>query len=358
MKCAQILGYDTGIHTFADYPRGSHGQSRITRYGYSDDFYTNMMLDAFPMWSCLEKEAGVQIFKECGVLNLGNLDGDYMSSLLASIKRHNVDHTVLQPADVRRDYPMFTYPDNYGGVMDKNGGILLADRAVAAFQSVFKQYGGEIRDGEPVTAVTPGEPLVTVTTSKGSYRGKKVVLAAGPWASKLLRPLGLDLPLRPIRITVCYWKEKEEGSLSSERLPCFIDEEAEGLNACAYGLPSDEYPGYVKVCVINGPDSDPDQRDTVDDTWLMQDLAAYVRRHLSCLHDNPGITEACMHTMTPDHNPVLDKHPQFNNIVIAAGFSGHGFKLAPAIGKAVSELVLDKPPSYTMDPFVLTRFQK
>ena len=53
-----------------------------------------------------------------------------------------------------------------------------------------------MRDGEPVTSITPGQPLVTVTTTKGQYRAKNVVLATGPWTSKLLRPLGVNLPLK------------------------------------------------------------------------------------------------------------------------------------------------------------------
>ena len=53
-----------------------------------------------------------------------------------------------------------------------------------------------MHDGEPVTGITPGQPLVTVTTTKGQYRAKKIVLATGPWTSKLLRPLGVNLPLK------------------------------------------------------------------------------------------------------------------------------------------------------------------
>ena len=62
-------------------------------------------------------------------------------------------------------------------------------------QRVFVDHGGVVRDGEKVMEVIPGEK-VTVRTARATYRSSSVVLAAGPWANILLRPLGLQLPLQ------------------------------------------------------------------------------------------------------------------------------------------------------------------
>ncbi|KAK7475221.1 hypothetical protein BaRGS_00033525, partial [Batillaria attramentaria] len=298
-------------------------QSRITRYAYPEDYYTHMMLDAFPMWDTLQTEARVNFFKQCGVINLGPTNGQFLRSVSTAMSRHGMEYHVIHPADLRVQYPMLQYPINYGAVLDPKGGILRADRALAAVQSVFKMKGGVLRDGEQVKDIVPGEPWVTVTTSKGSYRAKKIVIATGPWTAKLLQPLGLRLPLRPVRITVCYWRENREGALSAERFPCLLDDGGEdaGGGFHVYGLPSEEYPGYVKVCLHTGPDIDPDQRDSADDTWVRERITKYVRRHLPWLHGDPGIVESCIYTNTPDANPVIDTHPRWKNIVIAAGFS-------------------------------------
>jgi glycine/D-amino acid oxidase-like deaminating enzyme len=63
---------------------------------------------------------------------------------------------------------------------------------------MFQKFGGVIRDSEPVTTImpTPGDTCVTVVTAKRSYRSKKVVVAVGPWAPKVLGMLGLRLPLK------------------------------------------------------------------------------------------------------------------------------------------------------------------
>ncbi|KAK7088211.1 peroxisomal sarcosine oxidase-like [Littorina saxatilis] len=336
----------------------SHGQSRITRYAYTQDYYTHMMLDSYPLWDTLEKEAGVNIYKKCGLLNIGLENGNFLGSVAGSMSRHGMDFQSFQSSEFQRRYPMLRYPPRSGAILDPMGGILRADKALAAFQTMFKQLGGVLREGETVKVIRPGQPLVTVTTTKGEYRAKKVVMATGPWTSKLLEPLGLRLPLKPIRITVCYWRENRETTPhSSDRFPCIIDGgQDDGEEFHVYGLPSEEYPGYVKVCLHDGPDIDPDARDEADDTWVREKVTDYVRQHFPWLQGSPGIVEACIYTNTPDNDPVIDYHPQHSNIIIAAGFSGHGFKLAPAVGKAVTELALNKPLSYNMAPFAVSRF--
>ncbi|XP_076453157.1 peroxisomal sarcosine oxidase-like [Babylonia areolata] len=334
----------------------SHGQTRIIRYAYEQDFYSRMMLDAFPLWHTLAKEAAVQLFKQCGVLNLGHQNGKFLTAISSAMSHHGMEFEEISSSQLVQRYPMLQYSPRMAAVLDPRGGVLLADKALAAFQKVFRQLGGVLHDGEPVTAITPGQPLVTVTTTKHRYRAKKVVIAAGPWTGKLVKPLGVSLPFRPTRVTVMYWQETKEGSHASDRFPCLIDGGEEEGGHHIYSLPSDEYPGYVKVCLHIGPEIDPDNRDEVDDSWVRQKVSQYVCSHLPWLRTTPGVVEACIYTNTPDNNPVIDSHPKHKNIIIAAGFSGHGFKLAPVVGKAVSELVLEKPHTYTMSPFALSRF--
>ncbi|PVD31520.1 hypothetical protein C0Q70_06933 [Pomacea canaliculata] len=331
----------------------SHGQSRITRYSYDQPFYTHMMLDAYPLWSTLENEAGVSLYKQCGTLILSEPGSEVLRAVESSLRQHSVPFQTLSPEELQTRYPMMSYSKSRAAILDPKGGILRAERAVAAYQSVFKRNGGVVRDSEKVICITPGASQVSVQTTRGTYLGRSVVIAAGPWADQLLRPLGLELPLRPKRVAVLYWQETEKGIYSSDTFPCMIDE---AVSPNFYALPSEEYPGYVKVALHTGPDTDPDKRDQVGDTWVRETVAAYIRKHLPKLSDMPGILETCMYTNTPDDNPIIDRHPKWKNIIVAAGFSGHGFKLAPAVGKAVRELVTGSPSSYNMMPFRINRF--
>ncbi|TFJ99504.1 mRNA cap guanine-N7 methyltransferase [Platysternon megacephalum] len=226
-------------------------------------------------------------------------------------------------------------------------------------QDRFRRCGGALRDGEKVTDIKPGV-VVTVTTSGGVYQAKSLVITAGPWANKLLAPLGLQLPLQTLRINVCYWKEKVPGAYGvSANFPCFLAIRANQAPHHIYGLPANEYPGLVKICYHSGSPADPEERDrppkasALPDIQILQD---FVSKYLPGLVPEPAVVEHCMYTNTPDEDFVLDRHPKFSNIVIGAGFSGHGFKLAPVVGKLLCQLSVGEEPSYAMEPFRIRRF--
>uniref|UniRef100_A0A672ST49 Pipecolic acid oxidase n=1 Tax=Sinocyclocheilus grahami TaxID=75366 RepID=A0A672ST49_SINGR len=173
-------------------------------------------------------------------------------------------------------------------------------------QRVFQSSGGVIKDGEKVIDITPGA-VVTVTTGSGVYGGGESSDHSGTLGHHSTHT-GLPLLLKVVKISVCYWKEKIPGTYSvGQRFPCFIEMEPEEGEYDIYGLPSNEYPGLMKV--------------------------------------------------TPDRNFVLDSHSTYGNTIIGAGFSGHGFKFGPIIGKLLSQLAMGQVPSYDLSPFRIQHFQ-
>ncbi|XP_041348160.1 peroxisomal sarcosine oxidase-like [Gigantopelta aegis] len=334
----------------------SHGQSRITRKAYPEVFYTKMMLEATDMWLELQNNFGCEIFRQSGFVSMGEYDGDVLMAVTQSLLQLNTSHQVLTPSEFKTRFPMMKYPETFAGVLDFDGGLLRADKALQAFQSEFTRHGGVIMDGCKVINIKPGL-VVAIETPNAIFRGRKLVITAGPWASAVLKPLELDLPLKPVRISVCYWKERECGSHSSGKLLPFYD-----VNGSApydiYGLPCEEYPGHVKICLHHGPEIDPDNRDGVPDSWVLDLITKYVRDHFPGLETcSPSIVETCIYTNTPDKHPILDKHPRWKNIIIGAGFSGHGFKLSPVVGKILGQFALGETPSYDVTPFRIDRFK-
>lgn len=333
----------------------SHGQSRITRKAYGrQEHYTIMMKEAFKLWEQLERESSTQLFRQTGMLTMNKEGNEFVDGTIKSLKNHNMTMDIMNSTEAKSRFPMISFPDDFTFVLDHSGGILRADKALKAFQDQFKRFGGEIRDGEQMVNILPGE-IITVQTSNGSYRCKSVVLTVGPWAKKFLPTLGVHLPLRPMRIKVCYWKEKTKGDYAADKFPVFFQIPAIDCYD-VYGLPSDEYPGHVKICLHAGPDIDPDNRDIGDDKWALDTICRYVAQHFPNLVPVPSITETCIYTMLPDEEFVLDTHPSWKNIVIGAGFSGHGFKLAPVVGKVLAEMATGKQLSYDLSPCKLDRF--
>ncbi|MBN3281483.1 SOX oxidase, partial [Polyodon spathula] len=335
----------------------SHGQTRIIRKAYEQDYYTRMMSECYQLWAQLEKEANVQIYRNTGMLVLGKEDCSVFQSLRGTLLRNNVPMEVLSPEQFASRFPSVHLPPGESAMIDKTAGVLYADRALKAVQDLFRRLGGVIRDGEKVVDFTPGSPI-TMTTNSGVYRTKSLVITAGPWAKSLLARTGLQLPLQVLRINVCYWKEKIPGTYGiGKHFPCFIGVKQHGAKHDIYGLPSNEYPGLMKICYHSGSETEPDERDRQTSREDIAVLSNFVSKSFPGLDPTPAVVEQCLYTVTPDSDFILDQHPRHRNIIIGAGFSGHGFKLAPAVGKILCELALGKTPSFDLSPFRIKRFQ-
>ncbi|XP_069767187.1 peroxisomal sarcosine oxidase [Narcine bancroftii] len=336
----------------------SHGQSRIIRKAYSKACYAHMMTECYQQWKQLEAEGNIELFRETGLLVLGEEVDPTFQNMKKTLIDNKVPMATLTSADFSKSFPAVKLPKGVSAILDKTAGILQADRALKTVQDLFRRFGGTIRDGEKVVEIQPGY-WVTVTTTLGIYRAKSLVITAGPWTNELLNLVGLQLPLKTRRIIVCYWKEKVPGTYGiSKGFPCFIRINSGPTLHDFYGLPSNEYPGLVKVCHHDGNNADPDERDinfhlSSQDVNLLSD---FLSKEFPGLDPRPAVIEYCMYTNTPDHDFILDHHPDHGNIIIGAGFSGHGFKFAPVVGKVLSELCFGNKPSYDLSPFKINRF--
>ncbi|NWZ81890.1 SOX oxidase, partial [Poecile atricapillus] len=333
----------------------SHGQSRIIRRAYPQQYYSRMMPESFRLWQRLEAETGTTLYRQTGLVLLGPAGDPELEACRRSL---GVDE-ILDAAALAQRFPGFQLKAGQVAVLDSTAGVLFADRALRAVQEVFRQHGGTLRDGEKVLHIKPGA-MVTVTTTAGVYQAPRLIITAGAWTGAFVEQLGLRLPLQPLRIDVCYWREKQPGSTSlCDVSPCFLTLGLSQAPHGIYGLPSIEYPGLMKVCHHHGSPTDPEKRDQASSSAPRPDIAilsSFISSYLPRLETQPAVMETCLYTNSPDEDFILDRHPKFSNIVIGAGFSGHGFKLAPVVGKLLCELSLGEEPSYDMAHFAITRF--
>lgn len=336
----------------------SHGQTRIIRKAYDQDYYAVMMDECYRLWAQIQEEANVKLYRQTGLLVMGPENSINYQVVKKTLEKNGAPMVILQPEEFSKHIPNFNLAPGDGALVDTTAGILYADRALRAVQGQFQKLGGIIKDGQEVTGIEPGD-LVTVRTSGGVYRAKNLVVTAGCWTNSVLSYTGLQLPLQVLKINVCYWKEKVPGSYSVQHgFPCFVQAKCPEAPHHIYGLPSNEYPGLMKVCYHMGSETDPNERDRPTDRSDVEILKRYVSRCLPGLVPEPAVVESCLYTMTPDEDFVMDCHPVHNNIVIGAGFSGHGFKFGPLIGKLLCELSLGEVPSYDLSPFRIRRFQE
>lgn len=173
----------------------SHGQTRVIRKTYEEDFYIQMMHESYELWAQLEREAGVELHRRTGLLVMGPENGEGFSRLKATMQKHKIPTVFLEKQEFSQHIPNVNLADGNGALIDTFAGVLYADRALRAVQRLFQSCGGVIKDGEKVIDIRPGVE-VTVTTGSGVYRGRSLVISAGPWVNTLLTHTGLQLPLK------------------------------------------------------------------------------------------------------------------------------------------------------------------
>ncbi|CAL9084496.1 unnamed protein product [Musa textilis] len=336
---------------FLHYLGSSHGESRTIRATYPEEYYPPMVLEAHRLWEAAQSEAGYRVLTRTPHFDMGPAGNRSLRSVIASCKRQSsVNMRLLDRAAVDEMFSgTFRLPEGWIGVRSDAGGVIKATKAVAMFQALAIRRGAVLKDHMEVTRIKKDEEDrgVRVSTATGdSFLGKKCVVTVGPWTSKLVKAVGGHvLPIQPLHTTICYWKIKEghEHELTPEGgFPTF----ASYGEIYVYGTPSLEFPGLIKIGLHGGRPCNPDRRDWTSNSGMLVDaVGSWIEQMLpgKVETDKPVIIQSCMYSMTPDEDFVIDflGGELGKDVVVAGGFSGHGFKMGPVVGRILAELAID-----------------
>ncbi|RLM92059.1 putative sarcosine oxidase [Panicum miliaceum] len=321
----------------------SHGESRIIRDAYANSRYLPMVRLARRLWADAEAECGYRVLTPAPHLSMGPRSN---ASLVAAVENAGAEEVDL----TLRWGGAFRVPDGWlPAVSEHGGGVLSATKAVAMFQALAVKKGAAVRDNAEVVSIEKGpEGGVVVKTSSGEeFHGAKCVVTVGAWASKLLRSVaGVELPIQPLHTLTLYWRIKpgcERNLTAKAGFPTF----SSYGDPPVYGTPSLELPGLIKISCDGGPPCDPDGRDWVSgDREVTERVARWIEESMEDHVEaagGPVIRQSCMCSMTPDADFVIDfLGGDFGeDVVVGAGFSGHGFKMGPAVGRILAEMAID-----------------
>ena len=328
-----------GIDRFAcPHDRGSsHGQTRIIRQAYFEHpDYVPLLLETYRLWDELAQEVGRQLYHEVGVLQIGPPEGEVVAGVFRAAEIHHLQVERLTPEDIEQRWPALSVPQEMIGAFEPRAGYLHVEPCVAAHLEAAEQAGAELLGSCEVQSWQPGPP-VTLQTTSGQLTANRLIVTAGSWAGPLLADLNLKLEV--LRKSF-FWHAPQAGhDAAHESLPCFLYDLPSGV---FYGMPRRDERG-VKIAEHSGGQvvSDPLTVDREVDSADQARTRAFIAQHLPQLSPQHGDHAVCLYTMSPDQHFVLDRHPHHQHVAFAAGMSGHGFKFAPVLGKALTELVLD-----------------
>lgn len=324
----------------------SHGASRNFNVSYGDQDHIDLLVESLPLWRELEAETGAHLLDQVGIVNHGDhpdIDGVH-DALAAS----GIPSEFLPPEEAARRWPGIRFATRV--LHTPTAGRLNADASVAALQKAAAAHGADVRHDTRVLGIeVVGDDHVRVTTESETIDARRAIVTAGAWTSGLLGGV-VDLPT-----LVVTQEQPAHFALLDDSFewPGFNHRPSGGGDDWWYsGIYGMFTPGEgIKAGWHGtGPVVDPDRRDYTPEPVQAEALRRYAREWLPGADAESATWISCTYTTTPDSVFVLDSS---GPITIGAGFSGHGFKFTPAVGRVLADLTDGRPAPGT---FSLQRF--
>jgi sarcosine oxidase len=339
------IGHDLGA---------AGGESRMFRVAYKEgSWYVPLLLESARLWRELETTAGgARVLTPGGALTIGRPDHDDVAAVLHSAKEWDLDHEVLDAADAQRRFPQHRLFDGEILVADRQGGVLDAPRAIRSAVGLARSLGGTVLPDVTVTSVRQAAGHVEIVAGGEIFRATKAIVSLGPWTATLLPDLAARFDV--LRVVLHWFDTENPASFTPERFPA-------GLRRSGPEDSLSFFPALggskvkINLHVQKTKLTDPARLSREVEPEYSARVAAAVARLFSGLRREPVRATAYMEGYTPDNNGLIGYPDDSDRITVLAGFSGHGFKLAPVLGEIGADLVLEGGSSWPTARLALAR---
>ncbi len=327
---------------------GSTGKSSaIVRQHYSNEVTARMALHSLRVFQNFDEIVG----GECGFVNTGFVvlaSADQREGLAANValqRSVGIDTRLLSPEELREIAPGLAGADAVVAAYEPEGGYADPAATTSSFAEAARRRGATIRQDTEVIGVNlHGGRVTGVVTQHGEIAAGAVVNAAGPWGARVARMAGVDLPIQPCRVQVAFFAPPPDGKPAPRVFADFPN--------VTYFRP--ETGGLTLIGSVDPAEAnhhaDPDQYNERVDFDFVADMGARLAQRFPLMERGESRGGyAAIYDITPDWHPVIDEVPPGSGFFVAAGHSGHGFKLGPAVGVMVAGLVTGQA-SAGLDP--------
>jgi len=346
----------------------SHGKSRVYRRAYFEHSnYVPWCKFSVREFIKLQEEQATPIIQQCGVLMAVPEDNaKLLEAAVASAKEHNIEIEELSTEELRARYPQFNFADNALGIYEPGGGFVRPEAAVVAALKDAERHGATIREETIVKSIKEvrdddgAVSFVEITTeskqgAKELIQAKTVLVAAGAWTAELLPSYAKCLTVtRQLQAWVDTSSTTNPRLYNSSTMPAAVLVLNDLPTPLVYTLPADSnasdqddaYRNCVKMGIhCRNYKIDPNVNHALSVTPEEEDEMRTAIRAGFCEDvSSQSVLEirACMYTMTEDEHFVIGPPQDHHRICAVAGLSGHGFKMAPALGQMLADFASGK----------------
>ena len=330
---------------------GSTSKSQaILRMHYSNEVTARFAWESLEVFKSFEELTGMPSgYTRTGYfLFVGNEDRPAMEENIAMQKRLGIKTDAVSIEDVREIAPMLSVTGDEAIAYEPESGYADPYSVTTGFANRAREMGATVRDGMTVTNVeVTGGKVTAVITPDGRIDTPVAVVAAGPWSRPLLAKMGVDVPLETVRHQVVTLRRPQD------RVPehPIIGDVVNDLSA------RPDIGNLTLIGVGEDEEADPDTYNQGVDMPMVEKAFANLTKRI------PEMSHALfrggwsgLFTTTPDWHPILDRIEGIDGLYCAVGFSGHGFKESPMIGRSMAELITGGEPSIDISMLDMKRF--
>lgn len=338
---------------------GSHsGQTRIVRKSYFEHAdYVPLLERAYHGWDQIYQETGTKLFHRTGLTYFGKEYHPVIRGVKNSAELYSIP--LESSSNEEETYP-FTIPSNYKKIIEPDAGFVLSELTIKTYVSEAKKIGAENRINEKVEDWKLIGEEVLVSTNKGTYKAKKLIVTAGAYVQKLIPEFGNKLTVT--RQFLAWIKPKNSEIFELGNFPCWMisDDKYEGV---FYGFPILSQKvfggnGLLKVAHhYVGDEIEPSDLNKMNTDTESEKMKTVLKKYLLDAYGNIESMSTCMYTNSKDDHFIIDFLPESNNqIILATGFSGHGFKFVPVIGEILCNMAIRGKKENSISFLGLERF--
>lgn len=350
MAGVKVLALDpfTGPHD-----HGSHtGKTRIIRQSYYEHpSYVPLLLRSYTLWHELEEltNAKSEIFHPTGLMYIGPKNSKVIEGIKVSAEQYDLSLKKVQQAH-------FNISSEWQVWLEEQAGYLDVYKAFQSYLSLFNKKTVDFRN-EKLLSWKQNNSTIEIETTSGRYTGDKIIFTAGAWAADLLKEY--SLPLQVTKQTVAWLDVENDEKYTEGNFPCWFIHDPEKGMYYGFPIPKSKGSGLKLGLHMPGETIDPNQLSRLVNTKEKNEIDYCIEKYLPELKVNQVRYETCLYTYSPDENFILDYLPDADEkVLVACGFSGHGFKFVPVIGEILANLVIGKANRLEFDFLKLGRFNK
>jgi glycine/D-amino acid oxidase-like deaminating enzyme len=332
---------------------GSGGASRIIRLGYGDDsIYIDLTARSFTLWADILRDGNEDLYQETGLLWLfPQGQADYVVASQNHMVKLGYELVELDLSPARAKYPQISFENISRVFYEPKAGILAASKCCELTTELFIKAGGRYLSG---MVTLSGEASEHIKVNGETLDCDKFIFATGPWTRKLFPGILAD----------CTYVSKQEvyhfsvpgdnmAHFDATVFPTWLEYDPD--SPLYYGMPMHMGKGFKIAYDDRSVHFDPDVDDRLINPSQLNRARSFLARRFPALADAPvSYTEVCQYDNSLDGHFIIDQHPTNARFLLMCGSSGHGFKMAPALGELVADHITSEqplPPEFSLNRF-------